>query len=324
MASPGLVSTIIPVLNRAALLSEAVASVLAQTYRPIEIVIVDDGSTDDTAAVADAFAAGDPDVVRVIHQANRGVGAARETGRLAARGDFIQYLDSDDVLLPKKFELQVAGLRDHPECGASYGFTRWRHADGTVDSRPAKRTGEAVATMFPAMLEARLWDTPAPLYRAALVREAGPWLDLRAEEDWELDARMAAIGVRLHHCPQWVCEVRRHETGHLSGRFDPDILRDRARAHEAILRHAQRAGIQPDAPEMCHFARELFLLARQCGAAGLADQSRQLFDLAREASGDVRSRSLQFRAYRAIASLAGWTNAGRLAAALDKLRQSLP
>jgi glycosyltransferase involved in cell wall biosynthesis len=120
----GLVTTIIPVFNRAPMLREAVASVLAQTYRPIEILIVDDGSTDDTGAVADAFAAEHPDVIRVIHQQNKGVGPAREAGRLAARGEFIQHLDSDDLLYPRKFELQVAGLRAHPECGASYGWTR--------------------------------------------------------------------------------------------------------------------------------------------------------------------------------------------------------
>src|ERR1700730_16934030 len=92
---PSLVSVIIPVYNRAAMLREAVDSVLAQTYRPIEIVIVDDGSTDDTAAVADEMASRHSGIIRVIHQRNAGVGHAREAGRQAAEGEFIQYLDSD-------------------------------------------------------------------------------------------------------------------------------------------------------------------------------------------------------------------------------------
>jgi len=104
---PGLVTTIIPVYNRAAMLREAVASVLAQTYRPVEVIVVDDGSTDETAGVADELAG---DEVRVIHQPNGGPGTAREAGRRAARGEFIQHLDSDDLLLPHKFALQVAGL----------------------------------------------------------------------------------------------------------------------------------------------------------------------------------------------------------------------
>lgn len=319
MAEAGLVTTIIPVFNRPAMLREAVASVVAQTYRPIEIVIVDDGSTDDTPQVAEALAREHAGIVRVIRQENRGVAMARETGRLAARGEFVQHLDSDDLLLPRKFELQVAGLRARPECGVSYGWTRWRFDDGRIDSRPAKRSGERVATMFPAMLASRWWDTPSPLYRRSLIDAAGPWLPLRVEEDWEYDARIAALGVRLHSVADWICEVRRHSAGHLSGQTTAVTFRDRAVAHEAILRHAQRFGITTGAPEMQHFARELFLLARQCGAAGLVPESRRLFDLAREASGPAASR-LQFRGYRAVAAILGWSAAGKIATLADRLR----
>jgi glycosyltransferase involved in cell wall biosynthesis len=94
MLVEGLVSTIIPVYNRPALLREAVVSVLAQTYRPVEIIVVDDGSTDETGHEAEALAEAHPEV-HTIHQENGGPGAAREMGRLAASGEFIQYLDSD-------------------------------------------------------------------------------------------------------------------------------------------------------------------------------------------------------------------------------------
>src|SRR6185503_20150635 len=97
----GLVSTIIPVYNRAVLLREAVASVLSQTYRPIELIVVDDGSTDDTPRVADELGETHPQEVRVIHQSNTGPGLAREAGRHSALGEFIQYLDSDDLILPE-------------------------------------------------------------------------------------------------------------------------------------------------------------------------------------------------------------------------------
>jgi glycosyltransferase involved in cell wall biosynthesis len=305
--TPGLVSTIIPVWNRARMLREAVGSVLAQTYRPIEVIIVDDGSTDDTAAVADALAAEHAEV-RVIHQENAGVGAAREAGQLAARGEFIQYLDSDDLLAPRKVELQVAGLRAHPECGVSYGRMRGEHG-----------TGARFETMFPAMLRARIWPTGAALYRAELIERAGPWLRLVNEEDWEYDARIAAMGVRLHYVDDVVGEYRHEGQERLSGRgLDPVVLRDRARAHVAIYGHARRAGIGNDAPEMQHYARELFLLARQCGAAGLPEESRMLFDLAREASQDAAR--LQFRAYAAAARLFGWSLTGRIACLSDRLR----
>ena len=319
MPERGLVTTIIPVFNRAALLREAVASVVAQTYRPIEIVIVDDGSTDDTSIVVEELAREHIGVVRGIRQENTGVAMAREAGRLAARGEFVQHLDSDDLLLQRKFELQVAGLQTHPECGASYGWTRWRFADGHVEPRPAKRSGERIATMFPAMLQSRWWDTPSPLYRRRVIDAAGAWLPLRVEEDWEYDARIAAQGIQLHFVDDWVCEVRRHNEGHLSGHANAATLRDRAAAHEQILRHAQRAGIGTETPEMRHFARELFLLARQCGAAGLPRESRALFALAIETSGADASR-LPLRAYRAVAGIVGWSAAGKIATLADRLR----
>jgi len=313
-----LVSTLIPVFNRAAMLREAVASVFAQTYRPIEIVIVDDGSTDDTPGVADELARAHREI-RVLHQANNGPGAAREAARQIARGSFIQHLDSDDLLEPRKFELQVAGLSAHPECGASYGWTRMRFDDGTSAATPWKRSGEAIDAMFPAMLQSRWWDTPSPLYRASVVV---PWMPLRMEEDWEFDAHVASRGVRLHYVADWVCEVRAHDRGRLSGRgHERPLLRDRAVAHARIYAHARQAGITEDQPEMRHFARELFLLARQCGAADLIEESQQLFAVAREASGAEGGR-LAFRAYAALARVAGWRAAGKLAAMSDRLRGS--
>lgn len=315
----GLVTTIIPVFNRPGMLVEAVQSVLAQTWRPIEIIIVDDGSTDDTAATADALAARHAEI-RVIHQENRGVGAAREQGRLAARGEFIQYLDSDDVLYPRKFELQVAGLRQHPECDVSYGRTRLRSQDRGLEREAAKRTGERIETIFPAMLAQRWWHTLTPLYRRSVVDRAGAWLPLMNEEDWEYDARIGSLGVRLHYVDEDVAEVRRHADDQLSRHgLRRDVLRDRARAHDRILNHALRAGIGPEVSEMQHFARELFLLSRQCGAAGLPQESRRLFELAREASGAGANR-VQFTVYAAAARVLGWTLTGRLACLADRVR----
>jgi glycosyltransferase involved in cell wall biosynthesis len=319
----GLVSTIIPVHNRPALLQEAVASVLAQTYRPVEIVIVDDGSTDDTAAVADRLAAAHPDTIRVVHQANAGPGPAREAGRKIAGGEFIQYLDSDDVLLPRKFELQVAGLRQDAARGVAYGKTHFAVQGSDSERRAWKRTGERIEWMFPAFLQSRWWGTSTPLYRRSLTDAAGAWLALSNEEDWEYDCRMAAMGVRLLFVPEFVSEEREHAGARLSrgGASAPGKLRDRARAHALILEHARRAGLGEACAEMQHFARELFLLARQCGAAGLGAESRELFGLARSASGEARGNGIDFRLYRIAAGILGWTLAGWLACSADRLRK---
>jgi glycosyltransferase involved in cell wall biosynthesis len=302
------------------MLREAAASVLAQTYREIELIVVDDGSTDETGAVADALAAKHPEVVRVIHQTNAGVGPAREAGRLAARGEFIQHLDSDDLLFPQKFEWQVAGLRAHPECGASYGWTRDRMPDGRLLDQPSRRTGERFESIFPAMLRSRFWQTTTALYRASVIHRAGAWLPLRNEEDWEYDARIGSQGVRLHYCEEWVSTTRHHDAGRLSDHgMKPEVMRDRARAHVLIFEHARRAGIGPEVDEMKHFARELFLLARQCGDARLPAESKMLFEVARDASGPDRDR-IQFRVYAAAARILGWSLTGRIACLTDRLR----
>jgi glycosyltransferase involved in cell wall biosynthesis len=315
MSDDALVTTIIPVFNRPSLLVEAVESVLAQTHRPIEIIIVDDGSTDDTPIVAGALAARHDGIIRVIRIENGGPGRAREAGRLAARGQYIQHLDSDDLLLPDKFSLQIAALGRSPESGAAYGWTRFRNPDGRIEPQPWKRSGERIDTMFPSMLTMRWWDTPTPLYRAAVIAAAGPWTDLRIEEDWEYDCRIAARGVRLTSCNDWVCEVRAHEW------VPPTqaIMRDRARAHALVLGHARNAGIDPRSPEMQQFARELFHIGRQCGAAGLAAESKQLVRLARETA-DARD----LRIYERIAGTIGWQRAGNVAAWLDRFSPTAP
>lgn len=316
----GLVSTIIPVFNRAGMAREAVESVRAQSYRPIEICLVDDGSNSDQASqlahLADAY----PEVT-LLRRANGGPGAARETGRLAARGEFIQYLDSDDLLLPAKFETQVAALRADPICGVAYGMTRFCRADGRCVEGAWKGSGTAVDKMFPSFLVSRWWDTPNPLYRRTLCDAAGPWLYLRIEEDWEYDCRVASLGVRLAYVPDYVCEVRDHSGDRLSRNAgDAAILAQRAIVHGLIFSYARRAGIDSKASEMQHFARALFLLARQCGAAGMNDEATQLFALSREASGDARSQNFDFRLFAAAVRVLGWTRSARIARLLDRVR----
>ncbi len=111
-----MISCIIPAHNAERFLQEALDSVLAQTYRPIEVVVVDDGSSDGTADVARS--AGDS--VVYIHQANAGASAARIRGIEATTGDLISLLDADDVWLPEKLERQVAEFSARPELDALF------------------------------------------------------------------------------------------------------------------------------------------------------------------------------------------------------------
>jgi glycosyltransferase involved in cell wall biosynthesis len=320
---PGLVTTIIPVHNRPILLAEAVESVLNQTYRPIEIIIIDDGSTDETPAVVDQFAEQHPNIVRAIHQKNAGSGLAREVGRKIARGEFIQYLDSDDILLPRKFELQVSGLRAHPETDVSYGMTRFYLKGNSPENKPWRQTGERIETMFPSFLKERCWGTSTPLYRWKIIDRAGPWLSMINEEDWEYDCRIASLGIRLHYVSEFVSEQRDH-SGERLGRWDNKNkvkLQHRALAHLFIYSHALFAGLNHEYQEMQHFARELFFLSRQCFAAGLGEEGKQLFEVARTASGNKQGASLDFRLYSLMSRSFGWNRIGKIACYLDRFRR---
>ena len=109
------VSVVIPAFNRAGTVGRAIASVLRQTWKDFELIVVDDGSSDDTAGVA--LGIGDPRIRVEGHEANRGAAAARNTGILAARGDYVAFLDSDDEWAAQKLERQLAELRRRPEEG---------------------------------------------------------------------------------------------------------------------------------------------------------------------------------------------------------------
>jgi glycosyltransferase involved in cell wall biosynthesis len=110
---PGLVSVIIPTHNRARLIGQAIESALGQTYPNVEVVIADDGSSDDTRAVVESFGPR----VKYVRQMNAGVSAARNFGMRHARGEFIAFLDSDDGWRPWKIEAQLSALQRHSAAG---------------------------------------------------------------------------------------------------------------------------------------------------------------------------------------------------------------
>ncbi|MCB9828355.1 MAG: glycosyltransferase family 2 protein [Planctomycetes bacterium] len=318
-----LVSTVIPVRNRPQLVVEAVASVLGQTHRPIEVVVVDDGSTDATPQALQDLHARYPDIVRVLrHATSRGPGAGRETGMRAAAGQYVQFLDSDDLLDPTKFERQVAALEGNPEWGLVIGDVEIRTV-GRLEPSSTIRKAPQLATGFPALLVARPWDTFAPLYRASVLERAGSWLPLFNEEDWEYDGRIAALGVGMGRVDGVVGTMRRRASDHLSGvgRRIRRSLAARAIARPLLLQHALQAGVPRDSAEFQHAVRFLFLLARQCGAAGLPLASKRLFQHVAAWGLPPGRRDVTW--YGRLGSLLGWRTLGVLSASVDRVRTAL-
>jgi SAM-dependent methyltransferase len=176
-----LVSVVIPCHDQADTVEEAIASVELQTHPRWELIVVDDGSTDDSARVASAHPA-----VKLVRQENRGLAAARNAGLAAAAGDLVVFLDADDRLLPGALDAGAAAFADHPECALVCGHHRTIAGDGSLQAQwPAFHPagghyygllqGNFIAAIHSAMFR-----------REALEAIGGFDPSLRAAEDYDL------------------------------------------------------------------------------------------------------------------------------------------
>ena len=233
-----LVSVIIPCWNADAWLAETLTSALAQSGVALEIIVVDDGSTDQSLAVIDAVGGS---AVRLIRQDHRGVSHARNAGTDAASGVFVQYLDADDVLMPGTLAARVKVLIESDAEVAYCDWVRWeRSADGTFAS------GAAVArTLGPRpdtdLLTDFWWPPGALLYRRTLMDRGLRWnerLPIIQDARFQLDAALA--GARFVHVPGIGLKYRVHGAGSLSRKdpvsFDADCFRNAAELHDAWQR----------------------------------------------------------------------------------------
>ncbi|NWG13819.1 MAG: glycosyltransferase [Acidobacteria bacterium] len=200
-----LVSVVIPAYNQARYLTEALQSVMIQTLGDLEIILVDDGSTDQTAQIVKGIS--DPRL-RYIYQDNRGLSAARNTGMRSSSGEYLTFLDSDDLFLPSKLELLVRAMESHPEAGIAAG-----------QAIPIDDQGNRIGKVF----TKRLPDYPAelllgnPLHvgsvllRRSWQQKVGYFDEnLRSYEDWDMWLRLALAGCRAVWVPEPVSLYRFH------------------------------------------------------------------------------------------------------------------
>ncbi|MCG6908815.1 MAG: glycosyltransferase [Deltaproteobacteria bacterium] len=185
-ADEPLVSVIIPTYNRGWILREAVESVLAQDYGALELIVVNDGSTDDTAVILETY-----EGIVVVHQARRGVSAARNRGVERARGQLIAFLDSDDLWLPEKLSVQTAFFRDHPETEVCQTQETWIRNGRRVNA--GKRHQKPSGMFFARSLELCLVSPSAVMLKKGFFRRMGGFDEgLPACEDYDLWLRINA------------------------------------------------------------------------------------------------------------------------------------
>lgn len=207
MSAAPTVSVIIPVHDRAAYVSDAIRSVLAQSLADLELIVVDDGSTDDTVAVVRSFA--DPRLRLVRHEVNRGIPAARNTGLDEARGRYIAWLDSDDIARPRRLAVQVRFLEDHPAV-ALVGACA-----GKLDARGRGRPGIRVPPLRSEDIRAWLlfrsaFQQSAVTGRAEVLKRFRYRLEYPVCEDVDLFVRMSA-GHVLRNLPRILIDRRIHD-----------------------------------------------------------------------------------------------------------------
>jgi glycosyltransferase involved in cell wall biosynthesis len=191
-----LISVIIPVYNGAEFIAAAVESAAAQTYRNLEIIVVDDGSSDDTLSILHRLSASDPRI-RILAQANSGVAAARNHAIAESRGDFIAPLDADDLWLPTKIDRQLRTLLlAGDDCGFVYSWWAWIDEAGTVLDRSPRWTIEG-SVLEVLVLINFTGNASVPLFRKHALVEAGGYNSALAAaksggcEDWEAVLRVA-------------------------------------------------------------------------------------------------------------------------------------
>ena len=181
------VSVIIPTYNRARKVARAVASVLYQTYTDYELLVVDDGSRDHTAETLSLFP---PWVIRLVHQENRGVSAARNTGIKASRAPLIAFLDSDDYWLPEKLAVQVSFFQAHPKAMACQTQEIWIRKGLRVN--PRKKHLKPSGNVFAPSLKLCLVSPSATMVRRSLLDEVDLFDEaLPVCEDYDLWLRVS-------------------------------------------------------------------------------------------------------------------------------------
>lgn len=293
-----LVSIVIPTYNHAHYLPESVGSVLSQSYSPLELIVVDDGSRDETQAVVQRCGGG---VARYVSQRNRGLAAARNLGLSMARGELVAFLDADDRLLPDHLRVSVAAVQDHADVAFVCGdLCTFGPLDDFVHTHACAPTPDHFASMLRGCF---IVNVGACLFRRpALLAVGGFDETCNACEDWDLFFRL------LRHSPLYC-----HHTVVLEYRRSPGQM---SRDFQLMLGASMRV-----LRDQRSYARSRAEYA-EAYEEGLADIRRYYGDPAADALRRALSQRKLLRAARLSMILLRWYPAGLLRAAQPPAAQT--
>ncbi len=287
---------IIPAYNQSVYISEAIQSVLGQTYPNFELIVVDDGSTDETPQIIAQIH--DPRI-RVIRQPNAGLSAARNTGLRESSAPLVTFLDSDDYFLPNKLEVLTSYLEGHSEIGLVVGRVRYINESG-------KLIFESTKTPVELALPELLFENPICVSGVLLRRK---WLEcvgvfdesLRACEDWDLWIRLAYAGCRFAWVENIVIAYRYHQG---------QMTRESARMRTAILSVLDKFFREPELPESIRASKNEAYASGLIHAAAFAYHSgefeRGQCDLAEAVRLNPRLKDKHYK--RLVELLVGWAH----------------
>jgi glycosyltransferase involved in cell wall biosynthesis len=227
-----LVSVILPTYNHAHYLPESIGSVLSQSYSPVELIVVDDGSCDETQAVVQRYSDG---AVRYVSQRNRGLAAARNLGLSMARGELVAFLDADDRFLPDHVRVSVAALQDHPDVAFVCGDLRtFGPLSDFVHTHACDPTPDHLASMLRGCF---IVNVGACLFRRSeLLAVNGFDETRRACEDWDLFFRLLRHSPL--HCHHTIVLEYRRSPGQMSHDF-PLMLGESMRVLKDLRAYAR-------------------------------------------------------------------------------------
>lgn len=305
-----LVSILIPCYNAERWVAQAIESALAQTWSDKEVIVVDDGSTDGSLKEIQKFER------RIQWETGPNLGSNVARNRLLelARGEWLQYLDADDYLLPPKIERQVAFLMEQPECDVVYSPVWWvRWSETSVE----KEITQIPGPHDPASLLARWWlpQTGGPIWRKEAVMRAGSWkVDQPCCQEHELYLRLLMTGARFLYFGEAHAAYRdwRQDEG-VSKRNLSELLRRRLEIEQRLEDFLRERGeLTPSRTQAINQAR--FEIARRAWLEDRAAALEIMRSLNESQTGFVPEGPAAPTSYRAVYCMFGFAAAEKLAA----------